>query len=101
LDPGCWILRHCIAPPGFNLAAYDGLVVISVVSGYTTEYTLPHSSHADIEQCTEHAGYCMRIREELNAVNGGVVQWSWVRIFVFLGVNRGLVHGRGFESLTF
>jgi hypothetical protein len=26
---------------------------------------------------------------------------SWVRIFVFLGVNGGVVHGRGFESLTF
>jgi hypothetical protein len=30
-----------------------------------------------------HAGYSMRIHKELNAVNGGVV------------------HGRGFESLTF
>jgi hypothetical protein len=27
--------------------------------------------------------------------------WSWVRIFVFFGVNGGVVHGRGFESLTF
>jgi hypothetical protein len=29
------------------------------------------------------------------------VQWSWVRMFVILGVNGGVVHGRGFESLTF
>jgi hypothetical protein len=49
-----------------------------------------------------NAGCCMRIHKELNAVNGGgVVQWSWVRIFVFLGVNGGVVHGHGFESLTF
>jgi hypothetical protein len=27
--------------------------------------------------------------------------WSWVRIFDFLGVNGGVVHGRGFESLIF
>jgi hypothetical protein len=27
--------------------------------------------------------------------------WSWVRIFVFLGVHGGVVHGRGFESLSF
>jgi hypothetical protein len=26
---------------------------------------------------------------------------SWVRIFVFFGVNGGVVHGCGFESLTF
>jgi hypothetical protein len=25
---------------------------------------------------------------------------SWVRIFDFLGVNGGVVHGPGFESLT-
>jgi hypothetical protein len=25
--------------------------------------------------------------------------WSWVRIFVYLGVNGGVVHGRGFESV--
>jgi hypothetical protein len=37
----------------------------------------------------------------LLGVNGGVVQWSWVRIFVFLGVNGGVVHGHGFESLSF
>jgi hypothetical protein len=29
------------------------------------------------------------------------VQWSWVRILDFLGANGGVVHGRGFESLTF
>jgi hypothetical protein len=27
--------------------------------------------------------------------------WSWVRIFVFLRVNGGVVHGLGYESLTF
>jgi hypothetical protein len=27
-----------------------------------------------------------------------ILQWSWVRIFVFLGVNGSVVHGRGFES---
>jgi hypothetical protein len=27
--------------------------------------------------------------------------WSCVRIFVFWGVNGGVVHGRGFESLIF
>jgi hypothetical protein len=32
-------------------------------------------------------------------VNVGV--WSWVRIFDIVGVNGGVVHGRGFESLTF
>jgi hypothetical protein len=39
-------------------------------------------------------------------VNSGVVHtgasaWSWVRIFVFLRVNGGVVHGLGFESFTF
>jgi hypothetical protein len=27
--------------------------------------------------------------------------WSWVRLFVFWGINGCVVHGRGFESLTF
>jgi hypothetical protein len=27
--------------------------------------------------------------------------WSCVQIFVFLGVNGGVVHGLGFESFTF
>jgi hypothetical protein len=27
--------------------------------------------------------------------------WSWVRIFDFLDVNGGVVHGRGFEYLIF
>jgi hypothetical protein len=28
-------------------------------------------------------------------------QWSWVRVFDFLGVNGGVMHGLGIESLTF
>jgi hypothetical protein len=42
----------------------------------------------------------VRIFDFLGA-NGGVVSWSWVRIFDFLGVHGGVVHGCGFESLTF
>jgi hypothetical protein len=48
-------------------AVCDGLVVISIVVIYGTEYTLPHSSHSNNEQCTGHAGYCMRITAEFNA----------------------------------
>jgi hypothetical protein len=116
-DFGSWILCHCIALPGFNLGCMrwlGGDQYIVVI--YGTEYTLPHANN---KLCTGHAGYCMHIHKELNAVNGGVVQWSWVRIFVilgvnggvvqwswarifvFLGVHGGVVHGCGFESLTF
>jgi hypothetical protein len=41
---------------------------------------------------------------EVTGGNGGVDRWSWVRIFDFLGVNGGVVHGRGFVGsnlLTF
>jgi hypothetical protein len=67
-DFGSWMLDfaslHCTAwiQPRLH-ANCDGLVVISIVVIYYTEYTLPHSSHAN----NEHAGYCMRIAE-LNAV---------------------------------
>jgi hypothetical protein len=65
LDPGfCIIALHCLDSTS---AACDGLVVISIVVIYGTEYTLPHSSHSNNEQCTGYVGYCMRITE-LNAV---------------------------------
>jgi hypothetical protein len=56
----------------------------------------------------------MSFVKKLLGVIGGLVQWLWfeslpfwgqwcsawscVRIFVFLGVNGGVVHGLGFES---
>jgi hypothetical protein len=33
--------------------------------------------------------------------SGVINAWSWVRFFCLLGVSGGVVHGRGFESLTF
>jgi hypothetical protein len=66
LDAGfCIIALHRLDSTS---AACDGLVVISIVVIYISEYTLPHSSHANNEQCTGHAGFCMRIHKELNAV---------------------------------
>jgi hypothetical protein len=74
-DFGSWILDagFCIIALhrlDSTSAACDGFVVISIVVIYGTEYTLLHSSHANNEQCTGHAGYCMRIHHdtELNAV---------------------------------
>jgi hypothetical protein len=58
LDPGRWMLHHWIAPPGFNLGCRRWLGAISgVVVIYGTEYTLPHFSHANNEQCMRrHVG---------------------------------------------
>jgi hypothetical protein len=78
IDFGSWTLDSGFCIIGLHRldstsAAGDGLVAISrivVTCSYGTEYTLSHwhRSHANNEQCIEHAGNCARMHKELNAV---------------------------------
>jgi predicted membrane protein len=45
--------------------------------------------------------YSMALFYGLRMTSPVTPQWSWIRVFDFWGVNGGVVHGRGFESLTF
>jgi hypothetical protein len=131
-DFGSWILRHCIAPPGFNRGCMRWLGGDQYTgSGYLRNWihTSPCKQWAMYKRDTAcvytkswmrsamdvgsnlchfrgkwwcSAWSCMGSNLWRLGVHCGVVQWSWVRIFVFLGVNGvRVVHGRGFESLTF